>query len=191
MIHRLFISPAVLDDHPPPPAPTVPLCVTVPLETNLFSMFTLRPDSSAASSTPVSMAGEGLEAQAPFGWGLIFTKSLKCRFSRLSPKEVMYTAIVCCLLVSMCPAALKKCSLAQCKYLTPQLWGFVVCLPLDLGLGSLRRRPQDKDSSVFRGVIPGHSSRGVGMQPTQVCYQARHHRGHLGFHPIGEFWEPV
>ena len=55
--------------------------------------------------------------------------------------------LLVCVRVSSCIKTVLTCPVKIFK--TPQLWGFVVCLSLDLGLGSLRRGPQDKDSSVF------------------------------------------
>lgn len=49
--HRLFMRLAILDDLP---APRGPLCVTVPFETCLLSVFTLRQNSNVASSVPAS-----------------------------------------------------------------------------------------------------------------------------------------
>lgn len=49
-----------------------------------------------------------LEAEAPFGWGLLFRASLKGRLVRFSPKEAVYVVAVLCLFVYMCPVTLEK-----------------------------------------------------------------------------------
>lgn len=76
-----FINPDV-QGVPAPASHSALVCHCFP--GNKFIFLFTKQNSSAASSMPVSRAGEGVQGEAPLGWGLIFRKSLKCRFSRFS-----------------------------------------------------------------------------------------------------------